>query len=75
MATRRSYFGSLPTPASPMTPKGGSQEMYGDPDQQQTMMESPDTFRRRVTPVVGMPEPKPSTLQEILAMLSQSNGG
>ena len=71
MATRRSYFGSQPTPASPMTPKGGSQEMYGDPDQpMMTMMESPDTFRRRTTQVVGMPEPKPNTLQEILAMLS-----
>ena len=69
MATRRSYFGSQPTPASPMTPKGGSQEMYGDPDAMQTMQESPDTFRRRVTPVTGMPEPQPTTLQEILAML------
>ena len=72
MATRRSYFGSLPTPASPMTPKGGSQEMYGNPDDSMmmNMMESPDTMRRRVTPVVGMPEPKPNTLQEILAMLN-----
>lgn len=34
--------------------------------------ESKDTFRRRVTPVIGSPEPRPSTLQEILAML---NGG
>ena len=73
MATRRSYFGSQPTPASPMTPKGGSQEMYGDPNQDTTLVESPDTFRRRTTPVVGMPEPKPSTLQEILAMLNGGN--
>lgn len=74
MATRRSFFGEATMPASPMTPKGGSGQMYGDPDQsQQMMMESPDTFRRRVTPVVGMPEQKPSSLQEILAMLSQGS--
>jgi hypothetical protein len=60
----------MPTPASPMTPKGGSQQVYGDPDQATTMMESPDTFRRRTTPVVGAPEVKPDTLQQILAMLS-----
>lgn len=34
--------------------------------------ESKETFRRRVVPVIGSPEPRPSTLQEILAML---NGG
>ena len=70
MATRRSYLDAPSTPASPMTPKGGSGEMYGDPEQQGTMMESPETFRRRTMPVVGMPEPKPNTLQEILAMLN-----
>ena len=71
MATRRSYFGSMPTPASPMTPKGGSgmPDADGDNDASMEMSESPDTFRRRVTPVVGMPEQKPSTLQELLAML------
>lgn len=71
MATRRSYFGEYPTPASPMTPKGGSQELYGDPDQP-TMIESPDTFRRRTTPVTGVPEQRPNTLQELIAMI---NGG
>ncbi len=73
MATRRSSVGDYLTPASPMTPKGGSGEMYGDPEQQGTMMESPETFRRRTMPVVGMPEQKPNTLQEILAMLSSGS--
>ncbi len=37
-----------------------------------SLMESKDTLRRRVTPVIGSPEPRPSTLQEILAMLNGS---
>lgn len=74
MATRRQFFGPLPTPASPMTPKGGSRSISGDGfdgdnDQSMEMTEAPDTFRRRVTPVVGSPQQKPSSLQEILAML------
>ena len=69
MAQRRSTFDSFLTPASPMTPKGGSQEMYGDPAQE-PIIESKDTFRRRTTPIVGQPEQRPSTLQEILAMLN-----
>ncbi len=77
MATRRSYLGEYPMPASPMTPKGGSQMMYGDPDgdndQSMEMTESPDTFRRRTTPVVGSPEPQPDTLQRLLAMLNQGS--
>lgn len=72
MAQRRSMMESaISTPASPMTPKGGSQMMYGDPMAEQTG-ESKDTFRRRTTPVTGYPEPRPTTLQEVLAML---NGG
>lgn len=72
MATRRSFFGALPTPASPMTPKGGSVSgdgFDGDNDESMEMRESPDTFRRRVTPAVGMPQQQPTTLQEVLAML------
>lgn len=73
---RRSTYGAMPMPASPMTPKGGSMTMHGDPDgdsdQAMEMTESPDTFRRRVTPVTGEIEQRPTTLQEILAML---NGG
>ena len=73
MAQRRSGYGdtALSTPASPMTPKGGSGTMYGDPNEGQTG-ESPETFRRRTTPITGAVEPRQSSLQEILAML---NGG
>ena len=69
MAKRRSTFETM-LPSNPMTPEGGSQMTYGDPDQSQAMMESPDTFRRRTTPVIGMPERRPTTLQELLAMLN-----
>lgn len=75
MAQRRSMLGygdSAISPASPMTPKGGSQSMYGDPNQDAMGGESKDTFRRRTTPIVGTIEQRPSTLQEIIAML---NGG
>lgn len=41
-------------------------------DETNPLYESKEHFRRRVTPVVGTPEPRPSTLQELLAML---NGG
>jgi hypothetical protein len=69
MAQRRSLFNdALPMPASPMTPKGGSQTTYGEP-QSESMAESKETFRRRTTPVVGSPAPIQTTLQEILAML------
>ena len=76
MAQRRSMLGyngqsSMAIPSSPMTPKGGSQTMYGDPSAE-TTSESPETFRRRTTPVLGTVEQQPSSLQEILAML---NGG
>jgi hypothetical protein len=70
MAQRRSVFDqAFPVPSSMMTPKGGSQQVYGEPAVE-PVMESKDTFRRRTTPVVGEIEPKPSTLQEILAMLN-----
>lgn len=74
MAQRRSLFGQL-TPASPMTPKGGSGMMYGNSQHEQSegpIIESSETFRRRTTPVVGPIEKRPTTLQEVLAML---NGG
>ena len=59
------------TLASPMTPKGGSQMMHGDPEHDAMMTaESKDTFRRRTTPIMGPPEQRPTTLQEILAMLN-----
>lgn len=70
MANRRTVFDAMmPTPASPMTPKGGSQATYGDAAPE-TTMESKDSFRRRTTPVTGEITPRPTTLQEILAMLN-----
>lgn len=69
MANRRTVFDRAFQPPSMMTPKGGSQEMYGDTSVDPTM-ESKETFRRRTTPVTGEIEPRPSTLQEILAMLN-----
>jgi hypothetical protein len=75
MAQRRSVFNAM-MPASMLTPKGGSQTMHGDPDgdndQSMEMSESPDSFRRRTTPIMGQVEKRPTTLQEVLAML---NGG
>lgn len=72
MAKRRSFFiDPQPTPASPMTPSGGSRMMHGDADQaMMPMTESPETFRRRTTPVMGPVAQQPSTLQELLAMLN-----
>lgn len=72
MAQRRqSFFDAIATPATPMTPKGGSQTMYGSdappPDQ---MPESPDTFRRRTTPVTGQPTPGRTQIEEVIAMLT-----
>lgn len=64
-----SYESHVPSPPSMLTPKGGSGMMYGDPAQA-AQGESPDTFRRRTTPIVGEIEQRPSTLQEILAMLN-----
>jgi hypothetical protein len=69
MANRRSVFDSM-SPASMMTPKGGSMTTYGEAEPDTTMTESKDTFRRRTTPVVGEIEPRPTTLQEIIAMLN-----
>lgn len=70
MAQRRNFFGDVPfpTPASPMTPKGGSQVMYGDPSVE-PMVESKETFRRRNTPITGYPEPQPTSFEQILALL------
>ncbi len=72
MAQRRQYTGygndaskgQMSTPAHQT-----SHDMVPETD---PYTESPDTFRRRVTPVIGSPEPRPSTLQEILAMLNGS---
>ena len=52
---------------SPLTRKGGSQMMYGDPE---STGEARESFRRRTTPVVGEIEQRPTTLQEVLAMLN-----
>lgn len=52
-------------PSSMMTPKAQSDEAaYAQPQ------ESSETFRRRVAPIVGMPEQRPSMIQELLAMLN-----
>lgn len=61
-------------PANPMTPKGGSQMMHGNPqdDAMPMMDESKETFRRRTTPATGQPDPGQTALQQILALL---NGG
>ena len=69
MANRRTVFDAMmEPPASPMTPKGGSQTVYGE-SQAPTTMESKDTFRRRTTPVVGEYNAPPSGIEELLAML------
>lgn len=62
---------SLSQPSSSMTPRArtSSPDMADD---EYAMQESPDTLRRRTTPIIGQPEQRPTMLQEILAML---NGG
>ena len=68
MAQRRSMFDdAFPMPASPMTPKGGSQTTYDDPRNQ--FAESKETFRRRTTPITGQPEPRRTAMQDILDIL------
>ena len=39
------------------------------------LQESQQTFRRRITPAVGFPEQRPSTMQEVLALLRGQHGG
>ena len=69
MANRRTVFDAMmDPPASPMTPKGGSQTVYGE-GQPQTTMESRDTFRRRTTPVTGEFSSPPSGIEELLTMI------
>ena len=60
---------AFPMPASPMTPKGGSQTTYDDPQSQ--FAESKETFRRRTTPLTGQPAPRRTAMQDILDMLRQ----
>ena len=43
-------------------------------DESSPLHESKETFRRRVVPVIGSPEPRPSTLQEVLALLGTHHG-
>lgn len=69
MAERRQWFDhSFPTPATPMVPTGGAERMEKGGNAS-AMAESSDTFRRRITPVTGMPTAEPTTLQELLEML------
>lgn len=70
MATRRPFTGYGNDQGSQRQPTYDVAEMMVD--ETSPVHETKDQFRRRVTPVVGTPEPRPSTLQELLAML---NGG
>lgn len=51
------------------TPSADTPDEMIDP-----LQEAHQTFRRRVTPVTGFPEPRPSTMQEVLALLRGNNG-
>lgn len=70
MANRRLFTGydqsSLTQPSSMMSPRGGT-AVEDDPMAQ--YMEHPNTMRRRVTPIVGEPQPSNTMLQDLLAMM------
>lgn len=67
MPQRRALQGMMP--GMPMTGSGTSKPAIEDPDPSMQSSESPEKRRRRLTPAVGFPEPQPSTLQQLLAML------
>jgi hypothetical protein len=65
--TRRALQG--PMPGMPMTGSGTSKQMYSDRDPEMEPVEDPQTRRRRLTPIVGLPEAQPNAIQQMLAML------
>lgn len=74
MANRRMFTGydqgDMMQPSSPMTPSGNAPSM--EMASMTPGMEHPETMRRRITPMVGDVEARPTMLQELLAMM---NGG
>ena len=73
MATRRMFtgYGNDASSGQVSAPKQ-TRSVDMQPSEYDPLMESKETFRRRVTPVIGSPEPRPSPLQELLAMLNGS---
>lgn len=68
MAQRRSLQRAMP--GMPMTGSGTPNEMIDDRDQAAMQgIESPETRRRRLTPVTGTPAYQPNTIQQLIAML------
>lgn len=67
MAQRRSLQRAMP--AMPMTGSGTPKQMYDDRDPEMQGIESPDTRRRRLTPVMGEPQVQPNSIQQLIAML------
>lgn len=68
MAQRRSLQRGMP--AMPMTGTGTPQQMFDDRDDPEMQgVEHPDTRRRRLTPIVGMPADQPNAIQQLIAML------
>ena len=74
MAQRRMFTGyGNDQGAQPRQHAYDSPETHTDP--MNPIQESREMMRRRVTPVIGSPEPRPSTMQEVLALLRGGNGG
>lgn len=70
--TRRA-LGQGPMPGMPMTGSGTSKQMYDDRGPSMELPEDPQTRRRRLTPLTGLPEAQPNAIQQLLAML-KGNG-
>ena len=74
MANRRMFTGyGNDQGTQPQSHASESPDMQ--PSEITPLGESPRTFRRRVTPVIGEPTPSPSTLQDLLAMLRGGTSG
>lgn len=67
MAQRRSLQRMMP--GMPMTGSGTSKQMFDDRDPEMHDSESPDTRRRRLTPIMGLPQQQPNAIQQLIAML------
>lgn len=64
-----SSYGYGPQPPSPMTPSGGSGQIYDDSEPLPFPTETPAQFRRRTTPVDGPPQSPPTAIQDLIALI------
>lgn len=56
-------------PSSPMTPRGSEPMAHERDEMMMPYAEHPETMRRRLTPMVGEVEQRPTSIQALMAML------